>query len=72
MDGFRGILLFVVLNSLYILYIYIMYIKFKKLLSCYRLSLNITFIQFLKANSMGIILFVIMTSIVSFVFIFLY
>jgi hypothetical protein len=71
MDDFRGILLFLVLNGLYIYYIYIMYIKFKKLLSCYRLSLNVTFIQFLKANSMGIILFVIMTSIVSFVFIFL-
>ena len=45
-----------------------MYLKLGKLLSCYRLKLNITFLDFVKHNSMGIILFVIMTGIVSYLF----
>lgn len=65
---FKGVIYFIVLSILYIIYIYTICYEFKKRLEVYNIYINITFTSFLKRNKLNISVALVMIAIISYLF----
>ncbi len=65
---FKGLIYFIVLSILYIIYIYTICYEFKKRLETYNIYININFTSFLKRNKLNISVALVMIAIISYLF----
>ncbi len=65
---FRGVIYFIVLSILYIIYIYTICYEFKKRLESYNIYIDITFSSFLRRNKLNISVALVMIAIISYLF----
>ena len=65
---FRGLIYFIVLSILYIIYIYTICYEFKKRLESYNIYIDITFSSFLRRNKLNISVALVMIAIISYLF----
>lgn len=65
---FKGVIYFIVLSILYIIYIYTICYEFKKRLETYNIYIDITFYSFLRRNKLNISVALVMIAIISYLF----